>query len=783
MVFCLSFHCVRVWRILPVAAVLAVLAWCGARAESTYLYSYSVERHLAGIRLYLPPDSTPLFAGIRRQPFWAGDGTVVSTWEGGTAMRRSTALEGGAVQCAGMLSGNVIAVVQAVDTTVRCVVFDTLLSVKYSVVLPVKPTRQEQGNRVVRLSDGRFLILVNETLFLCTTDSGIRCVPVASFVRDACALFSRNGSSTGFAYAARSPRGTDVVFCDVNGTARAASTLQAQETAKLQALDERAVAFIEELAASSAVTVVEAGGAQTKFFLPSQYETVYIQRRGADTYIASHIVDDRTGVHLRRGMVKRGLSTYNIEQTIALPDFFVGPLRLHNIAGTDYVAFQNGLAAVGADGEVLTADRINFHISEEVVPDIFFVSKGLVLAYPGGSIVLQREKHSLWWLNRLTANFFSLALVLVCVSTIVVLWRIMYRQRRLLTTLFETSEAEPMLILDPEGRLVRLNDTARQLLRIPKDVPMNRMLHSYIAGTTGLQELADEATTFRQRFSRRVEVPVNGSYDEYVFTATPVLTAFRRMRWIFMTGRNITRELERKRIANWAQLAHDMQTNLSIIRLNTEKIVAAPDDGATERGRKILFQVNLLINRVRDLVTVGRQDILHIEQVDAADLCATVCEEFDPSFFPNVLFRIETQTAVITCDRMKMERALRNAVENGIRALQGKSGTIEISSWADEHSVYFQVKDSGVGMDKQTQDNMMKPFFTTFGKQGGTGMGTVIMRHVIQMHGGEMFVDSEKGQGTSVMFRLPLRASIQPATAGVEGEKSTKRMEKSDNKD
>lgn len=761
-------------------AVLSILVCCclgdnTALAASSYRNSYHVVRHLAGIALYASPDSSSECFGVRRQPFWAGDGTVISTWEGvELSMRRSAALDEGVVLCAGRLSDNSFAVVvQTGNTDTRCVVFDTVLAAVYTATLPVDGTGASNSeNCVLRLSNTRFLVVVDGTLLLCTTGKVMRCEPIAYAVRAACTLLSPSGRPTGFAYAARSQRGMEVAFCDTTGALRSGSVLQAQETVQLQSVDNRAVALVEELAASSAATVVESDGTQTRFFLPSNYQTVSIRRSGTAAYVVSHVVDDRTGVHVRRGTVRRGTTAYNKDNTIALPDFFVGALRLQHINGIDYVVFQNGLAAVADDGEVVAAERINFRIGEERRPTIEATAGGLLLSHSLGSFVLNREEHPLWWLNRLAESFLVLALVVCGVAALVVLGGIVYRQRRLLTTLFETPEAEPMLVLDPEGRLVRLNDSARTLLRIPQGVPLRRMLHSYITGTVGLQELADEALIQRQRCSRRVEIPTNGGFDEYVFTAAPVLTAFRRMRWVFITGRNITRELERKRIANWAQLAHDMQTNLSIIRLNTEKIVAAPDDGATERGRKILFQVNLLINRVRDLVTVGRHDVLHIEHVDAAELCANVCEEFDPSFFPNVLFRIETQTAVIACDRMKMERALRNAVENAIRALQGKEGTVDIASWTDGRSVYFQVRDSGVGMDKQTQENMMKPFFTTFGKQGGTGMGTVIMRHVIQLHGGELFVESEKGRGTSVTFRLPLRVAVPPlAVVGVDTDK------------
>lgn len=756
---------------LPAALLVTVLCTAVVPAQSASLYphSYSVGRHYIGARVLPPADSGGVFFAVRRQPFWAGDGTIVSAWEAGMRLRRSITLADGTILCAGRLAAPELMIVREQGNGVQLATVDTALAIERVTALPEALAVPRTADcRLLPLGDHRFLVLLNGVLL-----SG-RVMPeridwhmLATGVEEVCSLTDpATGAVTGYAYAAYSNRGTDIVMSDADGAVFSTVVLQAQETLRLQPLGTQAVAVLEELAASTAVTVLERDGMQTKVFLPAPYETIVVERADSG-YALWYLTDDRAGMQIQRGMVSRGGAGFRVTGVVAVPDFFVNPLRLRSIGGTTWAVFQNGLLTLDTDGELLSADRINFRIDEDVYPDIHVVAGNAVLSHPSGSFLLLREEHPFWWFHRLVADFLSSVLIVAAVVVIVLLWRRLYRQRRLLRTLFEAPEAEPMLILNAECRLLQINDTARALLRIPPDVPMRRMLHSYLVGVTGLQELADEAITFRRRASHRVEVAAgNGDGDEYAFTATPVFSFFRQMRWIFVTGRNITRELERKRISNWAQLAHDMQTNLSIIRLNAEKIIATVDDTPTERGRKILLQANLLINRVRDLVTIGRQDVLHISHVEVSELCAAVCEEFDPTFFPSVMFRIESPTLVIQCDRAKMERALRNAVENAIRALQGKPGTIELSCRADEHSVFFQVKDTGVGMDRQTRESMMKPFFTTFGKQGGTGMGTVIMRHVIQMHGGEMFVESEKGRGTSVIFRLPLRvqASGRPVS-------------------
>jgi signal transduction histidine kinase len=154
-------------------------------------------------------------------------------------------------------------------------------------------------------------------------------------------------------------------------------------------------------------------------------------------------------------------------------------------------------------------------------------------------------------------------------------------------------------------------------------------------------------------------------------------------------------------------------------------------------------------------VTVGRSDSLDRQIVDAADIVNEVRMEFDEAVFPNVEFLVEAQHFNISCDKPKMIRALRNSVENAIKSLQGKPGIIKMSNWNDFRFTYFAVQDNGVGMDEKTKTKFLTPYFTTAKKQGGSGIGTMIMQHVMELHGGNIEVNSEKGKGTELLFVIP----------------------------
>ena len=220
---------------------------------------------------------------------------------------------------------------------------------------------------------------------------------------------------------------------------------------------------------------------------------------------------------------------------------------------------------------------------------------------------------------------------------------------------------------------------------------------------------------------------------------------------------------------NWAQLAHDMQTNLSTIRLNAEQLGDFADPHNTERRRRILFQSGVLIQRVRDLVSVGRSEDIARIPAHSAELCTEVRHEFDAAMFPHVTFAMKLRGTMMNVDRLKVSRAVRNAVENAIKSLRGKSGTVEIATWFDRVNVYVRISDTGVGMDAETMANMMKPYFTSAKDGTGTGIGTMIMQHVMNLHGGSLRVTSEPGVGTQVIFRIPHEMEIrQRAGRGME---------------
>jgi signal transduction histidine kinase len=98
-----------------------------------------------------------------------------------------------------------------------------------------------------------------------------------------------------------------------------------------------------------------------------------------------------------------------------------------------------------------------------------------------------------------------------------------------------------------------------------------------------------------------------------------------------------------------------------------------------------------------------------------------------------------------------------NLVENACQAMKS-GGTVQIlvhrGQLRGEPAVRIEIADSGQGMEQGVRERALDPFFTT--RPSGTGLGLPIVHRIIEAHGGEIRLDSEEGQGTTVTLLLPL---------------------------
>ena len=462
---------------------------------------------------------------------------------------------------------------------------------------------------------------------------------------------------------------------------------------------------------------------------------------------------------------EQGIKTVSIQQqgkqttTLALPQIFTDALACSLLNSHVYYIFNDGMCEIDPENLSLRAASTMplMRVFTGGSPILVNLKDEYIVSSNGAYMFLTKTNDPFWWLRQFLSTSGSFVIPIAIGFLLFIFYRRYTLQKRFLEAGLELSGMGIIIYLDSEGRLSKVNSTARSVLQITTDIPLLRPIRYYVSKShlSELLTFIETALIDRKPMQSNITIGEGDRIKEYIFGVTPLFGFAGSFAGCILSGIDITEELEKKRLTNWAQLAHDMQTNLSIILLNAQQLQIVDEKNIT-RQKKILSQITLLMQRVRDIVTVGREEEITLSPNDALVICRNVIQEFDEQLFPHASLSYGGKPVLFMCDPIKLTRGLRNAVENGMRALQNQNGSVDLSCTYDDQFVYFRVKDSGIGMDDHTRTNMMQPYFTTKKSQGGYGIGTMVMQKVAELHKGRIEIVSEPGKGSVITFILPL---------------------------
>ncbi|KEZ78690.1 ATP-binding protein [Salinisphaera hydrothermalis] len=238
-------------------------------------------------------------------------------------------------------------------------------------------------------------------------------------------------------------------------------------------------------------------------------------------------------------------------------------------------------------------------------------------------------------------------------------------------------------------------------------------------------------------------------------------------------------ELDRIKSEFFANISHEFRTPLTLI--------LAPLDGLLEereslpepavRRLDLIRQNSLrLLRLVNDLLDVirleeGRAD-LDRRNLRFDTLLADVIQSMVPlaeargiTLTPD----LDASPIVVMGDRSALEKVFLNLLSNAIK-FTPKGGNIRASSIPTADSVAITIEDTGIGMRRESLpyvfDRFRQADSSSTRKYGGTGLGLALVKEITEAHGGQVTIDSEQGQGTTVRVTLPTLAidTLNPET-------------------
>jgi signal transduction histidine kinase len=217
-------------------------------------------------------------------------------------------------------------------------------------------------------------------------------------------------------------------------------------------------------------------------------------------------------------------------------------------------------------------------------------------------------------------------------------------------------------------------------------------------------------------------------------------------------------------------VSHDLRSPLVTIRGFLGYLRQAAETGDLEhfdkdldRISKAVDKMQALLNDLLELSRVGRvvnppEDVSFEEIVrETADLLSGQLEA------GNVRLNIADNLPRVHVDNLRISEVIQNLISNAAKFMGEQSNpTIEIGMQGtdtDENPIFF-VRDNGIGIDQKFHEKIFGLFNRLDPAIEGTGIGLTLVKRIIEIHGGRIWLESELGKGTTFLFTLPTSTPI-----------------------
>src|SRR5699024_6914930 len=185
-------------------------------------------------------------------------------------------------------------------------------------------------------------------------------------------------------------------------------------------------------------------------------------------------------------------------------------------------------------------------------------------------------------------------------------------------------------------------------------------------------------------------------------------------------------------------------------------------------------RMSFMLDELLDIATIeDGSPKLHLEPVSINAIASGVIDmvmysvEDKPIVIEN---NISHDLPYVYGDENRLIQVMFNLLHNAIKFTP--EGRIELTSELKGNYLHVSVKDTGIGMDKDTLNLIFNRYSQGrtrgFGKQGGFGIGLYLSKQLIELHKGELVVTSKPGQGSTFTFSLPIVKSVSVLTNQVE---------------
>lgn len=348
--------------------------------------------------------------------------------------------------------------------------------------------------------------------------------------------------------------------------------------------------------------------------------------------------------------------------------------------------------------------------------------------------------------------------------------------------------SDSIFISDINGQIIDVNKTAIQMYGYTKEELINMdiqelFINDFQCFKSSVKELIKDSSPLvfmnisKNKQNKEICTEINLNLttidgEERIVTAVRDISE-RKQAELALISENL--ELEKLRTEFFANISHELRTPLNII-LSSNQVMKKylQDETMIIDRKKLISNINMgrqncfrLLRLINNLIDVTKMDSglfeLNLVNCDIVNVVEEIVLSTADYMLVNgltLIFDTDVEEKIIACDPDKIERIILNLLSNSIK-FTDRGGTILVNIFDGEDYITISVEDNGIGIPGEKLNFIFQRFrqvdksFTR--NHEGSGIGLSLVKSLVEMHKGDIFVESLCGKGTKFIIKLPIK--------------------------
>lgn len=329
---------------------------------------------------------------------------------------------------------------------------------------------------------------------------------------------------------------------------------------------------------------------------------------------------------------------------------------------------------------------------------------------------------------------------------------------------------EPVAICSADDMMVLASQVFLSLLRMPREVAQFKTM-TEILRTLGVDEDMIVKLKHGTREEVRLTIELDGKVT-YLNGRTAPIQLSEDDQAIAYIFRDITEEVASEKMKSdfHSMIAHDLRSPMSVIQGYVSLMASGKTGPINETQGEFLESVVKKIGEMTALLN----DFLDMSKMDAGfvnlkssdfnicELIEEVVSDLEPmadSRDININLDLPADQMRVHADSLRLTQILRNLMSNAIK-YNVEHGWIQVTVAAEKPWVRVSITDGGIGMSTEELEVLFEPYTRGHSQRKikGVGLGIVIVKKLVEAHGGQVTVSSTPGKGSSFTFQMPMAA-------------------------